>query len=145
MRRTPRPLHEFVTGGPAARVLLDRLSRNRELLAAVRALLPPDLAGHCVAALLDEGRLLLYADASAWASRLRFHSRELVRELARAGVPTGKINVRVLIEAQPRRSPPPRRVRRLSKKSAALIRQTAEHLPDPALAAALLRLAARGR
>ena len=144
MRRYPRPISAFISSSAQPTGLLEQLDHQRKLLRLVRTLLPTTLDPHCLAVLLKDKKLLLYTDSSAWASRLRFHSRELIQALASRGVSVTKINVRVLIRVE-RRGPKPRSMRRLSGENAALLRQTAEDLSDPDLSAALARLAKKSR
>jgi hypothetical protein len=54
----------------AARVLQD--TDKNELIDAVRALLPPDLASHALAARQQRTQLLVTADSAAWSGRLRY-------------------------------------------------------------------------
>jgi hypothetical protein len=54
-------------------------ARDAECLTArVQRLLPEDLAAHLVGARLDDGCLVLMADSSAWAARLKYHARDLL-------------------------------------------------------------------
>jgi len=110
----------------------------------VRSLLPQPLDLHCLSAQRREGRLILHAGSSAWASRLRYFSRDLRIRLRDKGVPVQKIEVRVLI-GNPRKTPPPRRARTLSSDNAELIGAVAEGIGDPDLRAALQRLSRHGR
>jgi hypothetical protein len=54
-------------------------ARDAESLTArVQRLLPADLAAHLVGVRLDDGCLVLMADSSAWAARLKYHARDLM-------------------------------------------------------------------
>lgn len=144
LRRHPRPLNEFLSRSSRETGIQQRLEEHAQLLQRVRSLLPPPLDHHCLAAVLKDERLLLYTDTSAWASRMRFHSRELTRDLIAKHVPIKKISIRVMIQPadRPRKA---RGMRRLSSENAALIRETADDLSDPGLKAALQRLADKTR
>ena len=88
---------------------------------------------------------MLYADSSAWASRLRFVSRNLIRELQQHDhVGIKQITVRIFIPDRARKLKP-RSKTLLSKENAKLLQQTAESIGDPALGAALLRLSRHHR
>ncbi|MGD8311154.1 MAG: DUF721 domain-containing protein [Gammaproteobacteria bacterium] len=121
------------------------LSRARELMALdtrLHRLLPPPLNEHCSVLGIRDGTLLLAADSPVWASRLRYYSSQLARQLTGPRTVTVR-TVRVRVRpppgpfVPPRRQPPPR----LSSRGAALIRRAAAGITDPALQAALLRLA----
>jgi len=139
MKKYPRAIGDYLRANPKLRELLSRERSQRQLLDQVIAQLPDDLKAHCIASVLDNGRLCLYTDTSAWASRLRFFTRELSSRLRHEGLSIDKINVRVLIRnrtRQARHEP----VRRLSKENANLILQTSQSIADPELSAALQRL-----
>ena len=140
MNRIPRLLDDFLHTDPAIRQLLSRSAQQNSLLHYVQKLLPKPLGEHCLAAVHKEDSLVLFADSSAWASRLRFVSRNLIRELQRrdqAGIE--RISVRIFIPDRARK-PKPRSKTLLSKENAQLLQQTAESIGDPALSAALIRL-----
>jgi hypothetical protein len=121
------------------RKLGKRVAEQQLLLDQVRLQLPPDLAAHCQAAVRNPGRLAVYADSPAWASRLRY----LVPELAeRFGIPTGHIQVRVLAPPLRRHGDTPeRKIKRLSERNRRMLIEVAEGCSDLELKAALRRLA----
>ncbi len=140
MNKKPRILDDFLRADPAIRKLLSRSAKQNSLLQQVRTLLPKPLDEHCLAAVPKEGSLVLYADSSAWASRLRFFARNLTRELQhRDQTGIERISVRIFIPDRARK-PKPRSKTLLSKENAQLLQQTAESIGDPALGAALIRL-----
>jgi len=123
------------------------LARAREVAAAearVRAHLDPALAAHLRAVLLDDRRLVLIADAPAWAARARFAAPALGAALARAGLEVGAIRV-VTRPPEPQRQAPPRPPLAVSPRSAALLRAVAAGIEDDDLRDRLLRLAERAR
>jgi hypothetical protein len=62
--------------------LVARARESGELDARVRALLPEALAAHVTGAVLHGDTVVVLVDSAAWASRLRFHTPELVARLA---------------------------------------------------------------
>jgi hypothetical protein len=50
---------------------------RRDVLAQVRAALPPELEGTVVTAGIEEGRLTVGVSGGAWASRLRYRAQAL--------------------------------------------------------------------
>ncbi|MCG8426349.1 MAG: DciA family protein, partial [Chromatiales bacterium] len=83
--------------------------------------------------------LILYTVSSAWASRLRFISRQLTGQLKGKGIQIENISVRVQLQHQPQKRPA-RRIRNLGRENATLIEQLADHIEDDKLSAALRRL-----
>ncbi len=138
-----KPLYKRIQGsGPRVEALFTSGRRLRRLDARVRALMDPALAPHCRVANLRDQVLVLQADSPAWASRLRFLAPALPGILAPHGIGVKRVEVRI---APPAADPaPPRRPRRrLSQAAAAHLERAAEGIRDPALAAALRRLARR--
>lgn len=122
--------------------LTAKVTEHRELLNRIRGRLPQEMAHHCLGAAATPGSLLLWADSSVWASRLRFTAPGLLQNLP--GIE--RLRVRVLLPPrsvgpQPKRSRP----RRLSEESAILIEQLADSLQDEPLGEALRRLARAGK
>lgn len=143
MRNRPRPLNDYLQADRAFLALLAHAQRQSALLQQIRDLLPPPLDRHCLAAVQDNNRLVLYVDSSAWASRLRFFSRDLVANLKQHKITMQEIVVRVLIEnrRQPaEQSPAPQ----LSHHNALLLKQVADTISDPDLQAALMKLSGHG-
>lgn len=144
MSKRTRLVGDLLQQGPTLKQLLARSKQQAQLLERVRTLLPAPLQGHCTAAILKQNQLLLYTDASAWASRLRYLSRDLTRRLGKQGMGINKVTVRVMLNARPARTEP-RPGRRLSAENAALLDQTAEGIADPKLSSALRRLSRHRR
>ena len=143
MRKRPRPLNDYLQTDRAFLALLARAQRQSALLQQVRDLLPPPLDRHCLAAVQDNNRLVLYVDSSVWASRLRFFSRDLAANLKQREIPAKEIVTRVLIESrrQPAEQPP---APHLSHHNALLLQQVADTISDPELQAALMKLSGHG-
>lgn len=144
MKKQPNPVGDYIREGSPLHDLLTRNRGNQQLLIRIRELLPKQLREHCIAAVTENRRVILYAESSAWASRLRFFSRDLAKQLNQNGIGADKVNIRVFL------NPPPRRTKRhiarqLSPDNAALIDQTAETISDSSLRAALKRLSRHTR
>jgi hypothetical protein len=107
-------------------------------------LLPADLNTHCRLLAIREDTLVLAADSPVWASRLRFHSPQLLKQLNHTqSVKLRTVQIRV-------RPPEPfipderhKTSRQRSKNSTAALQQVAQAISDPGLKSALLRLANR--
>ncbi len=76
-RPGPVPLGDLLQGSRVGDIV--RRARDAESLTArVQRLLPKDLAAHVVGVRLDGDCLVLMADTSAWAARLKYHARDLL-------------------------------------------------------------------
>jgi len=77
-RDGPRKVGDFLGSGELARIAGEAKNR-RELVALVRAELPPAEADHVVSAYVnDADQLVIGVDSSAWAARLRYSRDELL-------------------------------------------------------------------
>lgn len=140
----PRSLHLFLSVGTTAR-LLEYAHQLQTIDAHLAACLDREASAHVRVAHLGNGRLLLHADSTAWSTRLRYLVPQLLRCLRQNTVLADlqHIEVRVTPSAQP--ATPVTRPVVLSADNAAILDSTANSISDPALRAALKRLARRGR
>ena len=75
--KAPKSLADLLGGGHLA-ALGAEARRRRDLTEQVRAMLPPEAAGHLVSAsIAAAGELVLTMDASAWAARVRYLAEEI--------------------------------------------------------------------
>lgn len=123
--------------------LHNNLKMQEKLLATTRSLLPVPLDQHCISVQHQHNRLIIHTDSSAWASRLRYFSRDLQKKLLGTGVQIQKIEVRVLINNQ-QKPFSTRRAHQLSQDNAKLIESAADDIQDLELRAALKRLSKHG-
>jgi hypothetical protein len=140
---------------PVGNLLNDRANPSRKLIehslllerlsGQVRTLLPNACRPHCRVANLRAGLLSIAVDSPAWAARVRFLAPRLLQNLQRqTDLPVHRIEVSVMpVEVSIARTGMPRPG--LSHKTLALLEETAQSMDDPALRAALLRLARRRR
>ena len=118
-------------------VQADRLVRLGRIF---RAYLPPHLHDHAVLIQMDENRWIVHADASSWATRLRYALHNIRETLVQQlGIPLPKPHIRVVPAALP---PPSRPPLTLTTRNAKLLEVAARNLSDARLSAALRRLAA---
>ncbi len=118
-----------------------QMQQNQASLQMVKRLLPAPLCDHCLSVVIKSRQLILYADSSAWASRLRYFSRELASRLSNKHLDINKISVKIMVDN--RKVAAKRKVREarlLSTENADLLSRVADHTPDPDLQAALRRL-----
>ena len=137
--RSPRAVGALLSSHPFLKSLNAESKRLSELLEIVRSHLPEPLAGHCLAVSGSKNSLILYTESSAWASRLRFISRQLQTNLHSAGLSVEKISIRVSIK-RTQRTPKHEKIRQLTPKNAELLQQLANDMPDDQLKASLQRL-----
>lgn len=134
-----------------SRKLLEHSLRLERLGGQVGALLPDACRPHCRVANLRGGLLSIAADSPAWAARIRFLAPRLLQVLQQprslqrqTDLPIHRIEISVMpVETSIAR--PATRRPGLSHKTLALLEETAQSMDDPALRAALLRLARRRR
>ena len=135
----PRTVGSLLSSNPLLKSLSAESQRLNELLEIVRSHLPEPLANHCHSVSSGKNSLILYTESSAWASRLRFISRQLQKKLQDSGFGVDKITIRVSIN-RTRKTPNRERIRQLTPENAKLLQQIAENIPDEALKASLQRL-----
>jgi len=116
---------------------------QEKLLTLTRSLLPAPLDQHCISVQHHDSRLIIHTDSSAWASRLRYFSRDLQKKFLGTGVQIQKIEVRVLINNQ-QKPLSTRHAHQLSQDNAKLIESAADNIQDAELRAALKRLSKHG-
>jgi hypothetical protein len=141
MAKQLRPVYRFLGYDKRIAAYLTAIERNARLLRAIRTALPSPLDEHCLHASLESGELSLVTDSPVWASRLRFFTPQLERDLDSRHGSISECRVRV----QPCTvAPSPAPVRKLSSRAARHLMEAAEGIDDAPLAAALRRLAKAG-
>ncbi len=140
----PSSLQQLLERSSGIAFLLHRSRAQRELLLHIKEALDPELKKQVVAALENGTTLMLFVRSPAWASRLRFASRQLRSRLKQSGSSFTKIKVRVLPET-PGQSPRRTQFRCLNRDNADLIGELAKNIEDEPLRLALQRLSRHGR
>jgi hypothetical protein len=141
-----KPLEAFVSSG-----VFTHIQQRRDWLQALQTTWQQDvglpLASHTRPVSYRSGRLLVHADASIWADRVRQQQDRLMQTLRQHPLFEGLMQVSV--RAVPPEGAPKQAVKRqgarLSATSATLINSTATAIDDPELRAALQRLGSRGK
>lgn len=123
---------------------LKRLMHQAERLSYLQRLLEsqlqPAARPHCKVASWREGTLLLVITDGGWATRLRYQQKRLHRDLQQMEAFNNLS--RIVFKVQPSYTTErPKKTIELSKVAAASIQATAEGITNPALKAALERLA----
>lgn len=120
------------------------LDRGEQALAdEIRALLPGRLGAHCLDLKIADGRLTLFLDSTAWLTRARFLSGEILTSLKSYHVDAVGFQIRLPEPESPGQETVHRRPR-LSETAARHLLEAADHQRDPRLSEALRRLARHG-
>lgn len=145
MRRTPYPitriLHQKDTG---LRNLAVRVRILQNLGNALKRCIPANLAAHAEVANLRGQVLVISADSAAWATRLRYHRKAVLRHLsAECGVEIRDMRIKIsprqelLRQVSPPEPPGPEARQNML--------EAAERITDPELAGAMRKLAENGK
>ncbi len=123
------------------RALLEKSRQLERLQALFESRLEPAAREQCRVASFETGVLRLVVTSSQWATRMRYQQKRLIRDLQTFNefATLTKIHCKV----QPpliKKAPPVRTIKR-SKVASSTLQETAEHVCDPELKAALSRLA----
>lgn len=135
MKRSPKLLKRILRGDTNTRLLIQQAREDAMHLEKIRQLLPPDIGHHCTGVHQRGLTFILYADSSAWASRIRFAAQTITQQtgarqvVVRVAPPTGPQNTRKPV--------PPRR----SAAAAAFLEQSAESTSDQQIQGCLRRIA----
>ena len=124
--------------------MIRHATRLRRLDRAFRKLVPGPAQAHCRVANLRGDTLVVAADSPVWASRIRYESRQILRELATScGVTASRIEILVrtpqtpeIAASKPLKLPP---------EAARNLEAAADAVEDEELSEALRRLASRAR
>lgn len=136
----------LLAGSPdGLQTVLNHSQRLEAFNRILRGCIPAPLNQHCQVANLRDNILVLHADSSAWALKLRYGSRALLQQLRQRGIPgLDTIEVKVRPNLAPYRSEKIRPAR-MSTKTAQLLDSIANDTNDSHLKNALQRLAQHGK
>lgn len=141
-----RRINKLMKHHSALSRLSQTIKEQRDLLDQVKTNLPESVRPHCLGAVCTDRCLTLFVDSPAWSSRLRYLSNQLPDRLSSGSRRIESIKIRIMLQQPPLSSPGKRRQpNRLSENEAHLLRNYADSCEDPALSAALLRLAGNVR
>ncbi len=141
MSRKFQPLNNYLQNSVEFATIRAKLQQNQGLLQYIQGVLPTPLNGHCVGLSVKPNQLILYADSSAWASRLRYFTGELASKLNNKHLYFNKIYVKVAIDNRQTSTKSSRRKTKLmSQQNSEQLQKIAQHTSDQDLRAALIRL-----
>ncbi len=140
-----KPLNKFLNSAKNLAGIKDQLAKQKAILEQLQSVLPSPMAEHCVGAIPKNGHLILLVDSPAWASRLRYLSPKLSKQLRQKGLAVRYIQVKVsLINSRNMHRVRRRQINPLSPANAKLLSSVAACLDDDELRMALLRLSKHG-
>ena len=76
-----QPISVFEERQSTTSKLISAAIKHKEITNKIRSHLPVELAEHCEFGSIKGSSMIIFSDSAAWATRLRFHSNELVRYL----------------------------------------------------------------
>jgi len=130
----------------ALQAVVNHTQRLEALNHTLRGCIPAPLNQHCQVANLRDNILILHADSSAWALKLRYSSRVLLQQLRQRGVPgLSAIEVKVRPDNAAVNRPEKIRHAHMSGKTAQLLDSIASDISDDRLKVALQRLSRHGK
>jgi hypothetical protein len=141
----PSPLSKLLhRANFPAEGLLQRGQFLHRLNSLLGSLLDTDSRLHCQVGNIREGVLILYADSTAWALRLRYQGPALLKQLQqRKGLATlRQIEVKVIPRQEKEIKHQPAK---LSEEASSCLRTCADSIDDASLREALQRLAAHNK
>lgn len=146
-RRITRQFNELLSSNEQLNILYTHAKVISALTEKLQKHLSPSLSSHCTVGNYTDETLILFAETSAWATKLRYCSPEILNYTKReCGLPRLKsVRIKVspdLNKLNQSRLPlnPSIRKGALSKKSADFIKSAASSISDPALQKSILKI-----
>lgn len=136
-----KPIEKFAEKNSPLSKLLNRASKIINHQEAVRAALEPSCRQHCWLANYRNGTLYLQTDSSAWGTRLRMQQRAIIQQLKKNPTFAALHSIKVSIQPRYTTESTAQSARPISAANAQQLLETAADTEDPALKAALTRLA----
>ena len=120
-----------------------RIEQQEQLLQHIQGVLPVALAKHALHCVINDKKLVIYTDAAAWASQLRFYNSAILAAIApitRESISIMRIKIKA--EMLPTTLPPGRKPLIPSAEKIAFIHNHSLMISDEQLKLALLKLSA---
>jgi hypothetical protein len=81
----------------ATALIFMRVAQHKKILAVIRSVLPETLANHALYCVLENRKLLIYAQSAVWTSQLRFYSPAMLAAVnAQANVYIELIRLKII-------------------------------------------------
>ena len=127
------------------KALLEKSRQIERLQTLFESRLEPAARTHCHVAALEGGTLRLVVSSSQWATRLRYQQKRLIRQLQAFNEFATLTKSHCRVQPPLVKKEPPVRIMPRSQVASSSLQETAEHVEDPDLKAALERLARHHR
>lgn len=122
--------------------LIRAAERHGDITKKIQSYLPADFAKHCEFGSIRGSSIILFADSAAWATRLRFHSSDLLRYInSEYKYSLCSIKFKIMPIRGKRKKPKPEPFH-IDSSNIESIRQLASAVKHEGLSDALIRLAA---
>lgn len=136
----PKNLRSFLADGISS--LIPQAQRLIELRQVIAGLLPANLRRSSSIANYKQGKIVIFAENSAVAAKLKLLAPTLQADLVKSGVEVTAIEVQVQPANRP--APPPEKRAKLTQEACDQLTALSEQLPDSELKNVVKALAARG-
>lgn len=136
----PKNLRSFLADGISS--LIPQAQRLIELRQVIAGLLPANLRRSSSIANYKQGKIVIFAENSAVAAKLKLLAPALQADLVKSGVEVTAIEVQVQPANRP--PPPPEKRAKLTQEACNQLTALSEQLPDSELKTAVQTLAGRG-
>jgi len=146
--KTPKRVAGLLAGShDILQPLLARAKRLEQLNHVLRNQLPPPLNQHCQVANIRGDTLVLHADSSAWALKLRYSVPVMLAQLQKTPSLQNLRSIDIKVKPTSVTAAPAEKPRRahMSGDAASLLDSMADAITHPKLQAALHRLARHGK
>ncbi len=122
------------------RRLTGSIHQIKQLNKRLTRILPANTGQYCQITSVSEQTLILHCESAAWATRVRFEQKKIVRTFQNIGIKSISIQI---IQPSKSSQKPTKVAKKLSPKAANLLDQLAAGTTDQKLKSALQRLAQR--
>ncbi|HCU89684.1 MAG TPA: hypothetical protein DGR97_07065 [Gammaproteobacteria bacterium] len=141
----PTKLDAIVTHNPVLRKLFRNAAKHQNTALRVKSLVAEPLRSHIQLVAVREDTIVLTADSSAWAAKMRYQVPNLVKKIRKTSefAEIQTIRVTVLKSSSADTLPRNRKAAPISVSCASALKNRASSVDDPALKEVLLRLASR--
>lgn len=124
--------------------LVDKINQLRVFNQALIGILEDKLMRHCQVVNVEQGTLTLITDSASWATKLRFQTPEILKKMQTSSTFLKIKKLKVLIRPKERlitKKQPKKKTLHLSRESAQIISDAANHLKNIRLKKALNKIA----
>ena len=141
-RVSPKSIAEVVSSSPVIQKLRQEAKKLERLQGFIDSFLEPEVAKRLHVGSQGSDFIVLIAESSAWAAKIRYLVPVILQNLATQPEYATINTVRIRTEKNDRPAPYTPEIRRLAlgKKAASALEESSELIEDPEIAAALRRL-----